>query len=66
MDDPFEVYRQRVIIDIVWMRPPGENPRVDWENELAQALNEAAEYRGTLWHLRVEDTERLKGIENIE
>lgn len=58
-----DVYRQRVVIDVVWTAPSGSDPQIDWESELAQGLNEAGEYRGTLWEL---DVGLLKKLEPEE
>jgi hypothetical protein len=56
-----DVYRQRVIIDVVWARPvdSDKDPRIDWQSELAQALNEADTHFGTIWSVKTEPIEKL-------
>jgi hypothetical protein len=56
-----DAYRQRVTIDVIWTREPGKDPKIDWNRELSQALNEADEYQGTLWSMEVGPLEKLEG-----
>jgi hypothetical protein len=61
-----EVYRQRIIIDVVWTEPSDQTPeKIDWQAELSQTLNEANNYCGTIWQLETEPIEHLKAIRNI-
>lgn len=62
-----DVYRQRVIVDVVWARPidSDKDPRIDWQSELAQALNEADNYSGTIWNVTVEPLEKLETPRNV-
>lgn len=55
-----EVFRQRLVIDVVWARQDDKDPKIDWESELAQALNEAGEYCGTIWSVEPGPLEKLK------
>lgn len=55
-----EVYRQRITIEIVWAEPSEQDPKkVDWQSELAQALNEANGYCGTIWQMDQGPLEKL-------
>jgi hypothetical protein len=54
-----DICKQRLIIDIAWAHKPGDTVPV-WESELAQALNEAHNYVGTLWEMRVEPLDVLQ------
>lgn len=52
-----EANLQRLTINVLFFSEP-DDPEIDWQNELAQAMNEANRH-GTVWHIEAAPVEKI-------